>query len=172
MAGIVNEVKWGGTFRSDQSKWPDRSKWTTFKGGTKYAGRTEPKWSLPFCGRQLSNSVRQSDGAFLAGNRVATCVFWAGKLNRKLKITTRKQSESNLSLLYGTLFAEFDEDNQICFLESRWQLTHLLVLWKLIVGYCELAVHLHSQFKLIFSTEIIYFDKCSLASIWFWLRLK
>ena len=26
----------------------DRSKWSTFKGGPKYSGRTVPKWSVPF----------------------------------------------------------------------------------------------------------------------------
>ena len=29
-------------------KWPGQSKWTTFKGGPKYSGQTEPKWSTPF----------------------------------------------------------------------------------------------------------------------------
>ena len=31
-----SSVKWKGTFRSDQPKWPDRLKWTTFKGVPKY----------------------------------------------------------------------------------------------------------------------------------------
>ena len=31
--GDNNFVKWKGTFRSNQPKWEDRSKWTTFKGG-------------------------------------------------------------------------------------------------------------------------------------------
>ena len=31
--GDNNFVKWKGTFRSNQPKWADRSKWTTFKGG-------------------------------------------------------------------------------------------------------------------------------------------
>ena len=42
-----NSVKWKGTFRSDRPKWPDRLKWTTFKGVPKYSGRTEPKRSVP-----------------------------------------------------------------------------------------------------------------------------
>ena len=34
---------------TDRPKWAaDPSKWTTFKGGYKYSGRTEPKWSVPF----------------------------------------------------------------------------------------------------------------------------
>ena len=41
-------VKWKGAFRSDRPKWPDRSKWTTFKAGPEYSGRTNPKWSVPF----------------------------------------------------------------------------------------------------------------------------
>ena len=36
------------TFRSDGTKWPDRSKWTTFKAGPEYSGRTKPKWSVSF----------------------------------------------------------------------------------------------------------------------------
>ena len=36
------------TFRSDRPKWPDRSKWTTFKAGPEYSGRTKPNWSVPF----------------------------------------------------------------------------------------------------------------------------
>jgi len=44
--GDNNFVKWEGTFRSHQLKWPDWSKWTTFKAGPKYFGWT--KWSVPF----------------------------------------------------------------------------------------------------------------------------
>ena len=43
-----NFVKWRGTFRSDRPKWPDRSKWTTFKPGHEYSGQTKPKWTIPF----------------------------------------------------------------------------------------------------------------------------
>ena len=46
--GRHNFVKWKGTFRSDQLKWPDRSEWTTFKGGPEYSSRTKPKWLVPF----------------------------------------------------------------------------------------------------------------------------
>ena len=46
--GDNNFVKWKRTFRSDRPKWPDRSKWTTFKTGPEYSGRTKPKWSVPF----------------------------------------------------------------------------------------------------------------------------
>ena len=46
--GDNNFVKWKGTFRSDRPKWPDRSKWTTFKAGPEYSGRAKPKWSVPF----------------------------------------------------------------------------------------------------------------------------
>ena len=46
--GDNNFVKWKRTFRSDRPKWPDRSKWTTFKAGPEYSGRTKPKWSVPF----------------------------------------------------------------------------------------------------------------------------
>ena len=45
---VNNFVKWKGTFPSDLPKWPDRSKWTTFKSGPEYSGRTKPKWSVPF----------------------------------------------------------------------------------------------------------------------------
>ena len=41
-------VKGKGAFRSDRPKWPVRSKWTTFKAGPEYSGRTKPKWSVPF----------------------------------------------------------------------------------------------------------------------------
>ena len=40
--------KWKGTHL-------DRSNWTIFKGGPKYSGRTEPKWSVPFETRLISN---------------------------------------------------------------------------------------------------------------------
>ena len=43
-----NFVKWWGTFWSDRPKWPDRSKWTTFKAGHKYSGQTKSKWTIPF----------------------------------------------------------------------------------------------------------------------------
>ena len=46
--GNNNFVKWKGTFRSNRPKWPDRSKWTTFKAGLEYSGRTKPKWSVLF----------------------------------------------------------------------------------------------------------------------------
>ena len=48
--GENNFVKWktnGKDFRSDRLKWVDWSKWTTFKGGPKYSGRTAPKWLVP-----------------------------------------------------------------------------------------------------------------------------
>ena len=38
-------VKWKGKIRFNRS---DRSKWTTFKAGPQYSGRTRPKWSVPF----------------------------------------------------------------------------------------------------------------------------
>ena len=37
-----------GHFIFFRPKWPGQSKWTTFKGGPKYSGQTEPKWSTPF----------------------------------------------------------------------------------------------------------------------------
>ena len=40
--------KWKGTFQSDRPKWPDRSKWISFKASLEYSGRTKPKWSVPF----------------------------------------------------------------------------------------------------------------------------
>ena len=46
--GDNNFVKWKRTFRSDRPKRLDRSKWTTFKAGSEYSGRTKPKWSVPF----------------------------------------------------------------------------------------------------------------------------
>ena len=46
--GDNNFGKWKGTFRSDRPRWPDRSRWTTFKAGPEYSGRTKPKWSVPF----------------------------------------------------------------------------------------------------------------------------
>ena len=41
--GDNNFVKWKGAM-----KWPDWSKWTIFKGGCNYSGRTEHEWSVPF----------------------------------------------------------------------------------------------------------------------------
>ena len=46
--GDNNFGKWKATFRSDRTKWPDRSQWTTSKAGPEYSGRTKPKWSVPF----------------------------------------------------------------------------------------------------------------------------
>ena len=46
--GDNNFVKWKGTFGSDRRKRRDRLKWTTFKAGPEYSGRTKPKWSVPF----------------------------------------------------------------------------------------------------------------------------
>ena len=51
----TKEEYWGQQFcqmerdvRSERRKLPDRSKWTTFKAGPEYSGRTEPEWSVPF----------------------------------------------------------------------------------------------------------------------------
>ena len=51
----TKEEYWGQQFcqmerdvRSDRRNLPDRSKWTTFKAGPEYSGRTEPEWSVPF----------------------------------------------------------------------------------------------------------------------------
>ena len=46
--GGNNFNKWKETFQSDRPKWPDRSKWTTFKAGPEYSSRTKPKRSVPF----------------------------------------------------------------------------------------------------------------------------
>ena len=46
--GDNNFVKWKGTFQSDRPKWPDRSKWISFKSGLEYSGWTKPKWSVSF----------------------------------------------------------------------------------------------------------------------------
>ena len=43
-----NFVKWRGTFWSDRPKWPDKSKWTTFRAGHEYSGQTKLKWTIPF----------------------------------------------------------------------------------------------------------------------------
>ena len=59
-----NFVKWQGTFWSDRPKWPDRSKWTTFKAGHKYSGQTKSKWTIPF---DQTNRNFQNFG--LNGNR-------------------------------------------------------------------------------------------------------
>ena len=48
LLGDNNFVKRKGTFRFDRLKWPDKSKWTTFKAGPENSGRTKPKWSVPF----------------------------------------------------------------------------------------------------------------------------
>ena len=42
-----NFVKWRGTFCSNRPKWPDQSKWTTFKAGHEDSGQTKPKWTFP-----------------------------------------------------------------------------------------------------------------------------
>ena len=44
--GDNNFLKWKGTFRSGRPKRPEWSKWTTFKAGPEYSGRTKPKWSV------------------------------------------------------------------------------------------------------------------------------
>ena len=41
-------VKWKGTFRFYQTKWSDRSKWTTFMAGSESSGLNKPKWPIPF----------------------------------------------------------------------------------------------------------------------------
>ena len=41
-----NYVNWKGTIGSDEQKWSNRSKWTTFKARPEYSGRTKPKWSV------------------------------------------------------------------------------------------------------------------------------
>ena len=46
--GGNNFDKWKETFQSNRPKWPERSKWTTFKAGPEYSGRTKPKRSVPF----------------------------------------------------------------------------------------------------------------------------
>ena len=46
--GNNNFVKWKGPFQSDQLKWWDWSKWTTFKAVPNYSGWTKPNWSIPF----------------------------------------------------------------------------------------------------------------------------
>ena len=43
-----NFVKWRGTFWSNRPKWPDQSKWTTFKAGHEDSGQTKPKSTIPF----------------------------------------------------------------------------------------------------------------------------
>ena len=62
-----NFVKWRGTLWSDQPKWPDRSKWITFRAGHEYSGQTKPKWTLP-----LIWSTNQNFWNFgLKGNKVS-----------------------------------------------------------------------------------------------------
>ena len=46
--GDNNFVKWKGTFQTDRPKWPDWSKWISFKAGLEYSGWTKPKWSVSF----------------------------------------------------------------------------------------------------------------------------
>ena len=46
--GDINFVKWKGTFRFNHLKWPDQSKWTTFKVGPVCSGRTKLKWFIPY----------------------------------------------------------------------------------------------------------------------------
>ena len=45
--GGNNFVKWKETFGSYRPKWPNRSKWTTFKAGPEYSCLTKPKWFVP-----------------------------------------------------------------------------------------------------------------------------
>ena len=44
----INFVKWKRTFWFNHLKWPDRSKWTTFKVGPEYSSQTKPKWFVPY----------------------------------------------------------------------------------------------------------------------------
>ena len=44
--GDSNFPKWKRTFLPDQLESLGGSKWSTFKAGPKYSGRTEPKWSI------------------------------------------------------------------------------------------------------------------------------
>ena len=77
--GGNNFDKWKETFRSDRPKWPDRSKWTTFKAGPEYSGWMESAPCLCSFSKQLSivfDVMRmistQSVGKTIA-NRFASC---------------------------------------------------------------------------------------------------
>ena len=75
-----NFVRWRGTFRSDRPKWPDQSKWTTFKAGHEYSGQTKPKWTIPF---DQTNRNFQNFG--LNGNKAPL----DSPLRRILRFTSR-----------------------------------------------------------------------------------
>ena len=50
--GHSNFPKWKRTFLPDQLEGLGGSKWSTFKAGPKYSGRTEPKWSINLVSNQ------------------------------------------------------------------------------------------------------------------------
>ena len=65
-----NFAKWKGTFRSDRPEWSDRWKWTTFKIGPEYSGRTNPKWSVPFdVPTEISGILGEKGGGVGGGGR-------------------------------------------------------------------------------------------------------
>ena len=72
-------VKWKGSFRSDQLKWPDQSRWTTFKADPEHSGRTKPKWSVPF-------DVPTEFSGILGWMESAPCLYYFDKYPRSRRL--------------------------------------------------------------------------------------
>ena len=78
-----NFVKWRGTFRSDRPKWPDQSKWTTFRSGHEYSGQTKLKWTI-----HLMNQPKNSRNFGLNGNKAPLDSFLWRILGFNLRLHT------------------------------------------------------------------------------------
>ena len=101
--GGDNFVKWKGTFRSDQLKWPDRSEWTTFKAAPEYSSRTKPKWLVPFdVPTEISgfSGCMKSTHGFINGMLVGASSETQGQivgaresLNRRKNMAQKKSKE-------------------------------------------------------------------------------
>ena len=93
-------VKWKGSFRSDQLKWPDQSKWTTFKADPEYSGRTKPKWSVPL-------DVSTEFSGILGWMESAPCLYYFDKYlslrSRRLKWIWAQEKTGRARLFFLAL---------------------------------------------------------------------
>ena len=48
LLGLVSRIEKSGTGDNNFGKWKGTFRWTTFKAGPEYSGRTKPKLSVPF----------------------------------------------------------------------------------------------------------------------------
>ena len=79
-SGNNDFVKWKGTCRSERPnrpKWPDLSKWITFKAGLEYFGRTKPKWYVLFdVPTVISGILGWMESAHSLTKQNWTIIFW------------------------------------------------------------------------------------------------